>query len=153
VADGSSPRNRARAPNASLPFWSISIQSETVWKAEPSKFQGRISSETILLHALRKSKGKSEIVLLKLRGTNGQLPNANLCESCSMSLPSRPRSEAPVWPCLPAKPSRISSAGRAVKYCWSERESSTHLGVTTPNVKNRTLRLRCANLLPVEKEM
>jgi hypothetical protein len=25
-------------------------------------------------------------------------------------------------------------------------------GVTTPNVKNRTLRLRCANPLPVEKQ-
>lgn len=41
MTDGSSPRNRAHAPNASLAVLSsISMKSETVYKAKASKFIG-----------------------------------------------------------------------------------------------------------------
>lgn len=75
---------------------------------------GRITCETLLLYAQEKTKGKVSFFPGKFGGRMDP-PTANFCVSrCVPRFGSH----------LPAEPSRISFAGRAVKHCWSKRERS-----------------------------
>jgi hypothetical protein len=69
-------------------------------------------------------RGRREILPLRARRTNGYYQARISASHAQYSYPQGPSLKAPVWPRLPCKPLRITSAGRALRHWRSKRERS-----------------------------